>query len=141
MFAPCAAPLTTKTRRESAWKPRRSDSSSATCGRAASGSLCTPVHRLETAATTKLDERAALERILTELGYQPRFNARAVRQRAETFARLGLGWADAAHLAFAEAANAAFATVDDQLLRRATLVAASVWVGTPMGLCEREDLK
>lgn len=103
--------------------------------------IVSPVHNLEIGATTKLDERAALERILTELGHQPRFNARAVRQRAETFARLGLGWADAAHLAFAEAAEAAFASVDDQLLRRATRVAASVWVGTPMGLCEREDLK
>jgi predicted nucleic acid-binding protein len=96
---------------------------------------------LEISATTNLEERAALEQILTEIGHQPHFDARAVRHRAEALATLGLGAADAAHLAFAEAAKACFATVDDQLLRRTEHASPSVWVGTPMGYCEKEDLK
>ena len=60
---------------------------------------------------------------------------------AEALATLGLGAADAAHLAFAEAAKACFATVDDQLLRRTEHASPSVWVGTPMGYCEKENLK
>lgn len=100
-----------------------------------------PVHAVEIAATTDLEERAALEQVLDELGHRPRFGLQAVRQRAGALAALGLGPADAAHLAFAEAADASFVTVDDQLLRRATRADLSVWVGTPMGYCEREDLK
>jgi predicted nucleic acid-binding protein len=103
--------------------------------------VVSPVHTLEISATMDLEERAALEQILTELGHQPRFDAHAVRRRAEALATLGLGPADAAHLAFAEAAKACFATVDDQLLRRVPHAKPSVWVGTPMGYCEKEDLK
>jgi predicted nucleic acid-binding protein len=55
--------------------------------------------------------------------------------------QLGLGPADAAHLAFAEAAQADFITCDDRLIRQCRRFKPSVWFGAPNAFCDRENLK
>jgi hypothetical protein len=44
-------------------------------------------------------------------------------------------------LAFAEAAQAEFVTVDDRLLNQCRRVKPDVWCGTPPTYCEKENLK
>ena len=51
------------------------------------------------------------------------------------------GPSDAAHLAFAEAAEADFVTCDDRLLRQCRRVQPSVWFGTLMAFCDKENLQ
>lgn len=64
-----------------------------------------------------------------------------VRARAEYLVQHGVGIADAAHLAFAEAEKADFVTCDDRLLRKCRAVGSRVWCGTPIEFCVKEDLK
>lgn len=61
--------------------------------------------------------------------------------RAEELTRLGLGPADAAHLAFAEQADARLITCDDRFLRQCRRAGTRVWTGTPVAFCVQEDLK
>jgi predicted nucleic acid-binding protein len=63
------------------------------------------------------------------------------RKRAEQLTQEGLGPADAAHLAFAEAAGGDFITCDDRLLRQCGRVKPIVWFGNPIAFCEKENLK
>jgi predicted nucleic acid-binding protein len=78
---------------------------------------------------------------LEEVGTQVEFDLQTVRQRAEQWVGQGLGVADAAHLAFAEAAQAEFVTVDDRLLSQCRRIKPDVWCGTPPAYCEKENLK
>jgi len=65
-----------------------------------------------------------------------------VRMRTRQWMGRGLSVADAAHLAFAEAAGADFVSCDDRLLRRATRSGKTrVWVGDPVAFCLKEDLR
>jgi hypothetical protein len=48
--------------------------------------------------------------------------------------------ADAAHLAFAEAAQASFVSCDDRLLRLCQRIQPNVWYGTPIAFCAEEGL-
>ena len=63
------------------------------------------------------------------------------RLRAEEFVQSKIGPADAAHLAFAEQAKADFVSVDDRFLKRANRLQLSIWIGTPIQLCEKENLR
>ena len=69
------------------------------------------------------------------------FDLPTVRQRAEQLVTEGLGVADAAHLAFAEAAEAEFVTVDDRLLKQCGRMKPAVWCGSPAAYCEKENLR
>jgi len=51
------------------------------------------------------------------------------------------GLADAAHLAFAAQVKADFVSVEDRFLKRARRIKLSIWLGTPVQLCERENLR
>ncbi len=96
---------------------------------------------VEIAAIDEAEERNTLERWLNELGHRPRVNLRKARQRAEELMRMKIGPADAAHIASAEQAEADFVTVDDRLLKQAQRGSLSVWAGTPLQYCEKENLK
>ena len=63
------------------------------------------------------------------------------RDRAEDLIGRGFGFADAAHVAFAEAMRAGFVSSDDRLLRQRSHVRSGIWTGTPVAFCEKEDLK
>ena len=63
------------------------------------------------------------------------------RDNARTTTPLTASVADAAHLSFAEQAEADLVTVDDRFIKRAKRAKPSVWIGTPLEYCEKEKLK
>lgn len=99
-----------------------------------------PAHTVEIDAIADTTERAHLIALLQHSGVQPAFDLPRVRQRAEDLVAQGLGPADAAHVAFAEAARADFVTCDDRLLRQCRRVGLSVWYGSPLAFCDKEEL-
>lgn len=103
--------------------------------------IVSPAHQIEIEAITEREERQHLLLLLQELSLSFEYNLTTTRQRAETLAAQGLGVADAAHLAFAEAAGAEFISVDDRLLNQCRRVKAIVWCGTPQSFCQKEDLQ
>ena len=103
--------------------------------------IVSPVHRAEVAANPDPARREHVQLLLQELGVEAEVDRQRTRQRAEALIRDGLKSADATHLAFAEATNSDFVTVDDRLLRQCQRVASRVWTGTPGAFCEKEDLK
>lgn len=103
--------------------------------------VISPVHTVEIDAITTLSEREHLSLILRQLGKNHPFDLTEVRKRAEYLNAQRLGPADAAHLAFAEAANADFVTCDDRLLRQCRRVKTHVWTGSPIAFCEKENLR
>lgn len=92
--------------------------------------VSSPVHHQEITAIPELLERTELLAILAGMAVPAALSDMLVlRTRAEYLVRQGAGVADAAHLAFAEAAEADFVTCDDRLLRVCRKVAVNVWCG------------
>lgn len=103
--------------------------------------IVSPAHQIEIVAIDEAEERQQLLLLLKQFGISFQFDLPVVRKRAEELAALGIGVADAAHLAFAEAAQAEFITVDDRLLKRCHRLKPAVWYGTPLAYCEKENLR
>jgi predicted nucleic acid-binding protein len=103
--------------------------------------VASPAHEVEIGAINDTEEQQHLLLLVAELRTSWAFDLPAVRQRAEQLAAQGLGVADAAHLAFAEAAQAEFVSVDDRLLRQCRRIKSQVWCGSPMAFCEKESLR
>lgn len=103
--------------------------------------IVSPVHEVEIDAIDEVEERQQLLLLLKQLGTSFKFDLPAVRERARQLAAQGLGMADAAHLAFAEAAQAEFVTVDDRLVKRCRRIKPAVWCGMPPAYCEKENLR
>ncbi len=103
--------------------------------------ISSPVHDAEIEAINDTEERNALQRLLSELGHRPNFDLQKARQRADDFTAHNVGVADAAHLSFAEQAEADLVTVDDRFIKRAKRAKLLVWIGTPLEYCEKERLK
>ena len=98
-------------------------------------------HQVEINAIRNLEKRQHLLMLLDQLGSHPVFNLPQIRQRAEALADGGMGVADAAHVAFAEAAQADFVTVDDRLLRQCQRLDVEIWCGSPLTYCDKENLR
>ena len=103
--------------------------------------VVSPFHYLEIEAITVLEERKQLLLLLKQEGNQIEIDLPTARQRAEHWVARGLGVADAAHLAFAEEAQADFVTVDDRLLKQCRRLKLVVWCGTPQAYCDKESLQ
>jgi predicted nucleic acid-binding protein len=103
--------------------------------------ISSPVHDAEIEAINDTEERNALKKLLDELAHRPNFDLPKARQRADDFTAHSVGVADAAHLSFAEQAEADLVTVDDRFIKRAKRAKPSVWIGTPLEYCEKEKLK
>jgi len=103
--------------------------------------IVSAAHDIEIGAITDLEERSQLRLLLKRLGTRIRFDLQTARQRAEQLVAQGIGVADAVHLAFAEQAQAEFITVDDRLLRKCRRIKPSVWYGTPLTYCDKENLR
>ena len=103
--------------------------------------MVSPVHNVEIDANPSTEERSYLKLLLAGLGVPIVADAVATRARAEALADAGVGIADAAHVAFAEAGGAAFITVDDRLRRQCRRLSVKVWYGTPLAFCDKENLK
>jgi len=103
--------------------------------------MVSPVQRLEISAIADFTEREYLLALLQEIGTEVAAEHTKLRARAEALMAQGLGPADAAHLAFAEAADADFVTTDDRLVRQCQRIGSAVWCGTPVAYCEKENLR
>lgn len=103
--------------------------------------IVSPVHQAEISVIYNAEMRQQLLMLLDKLGNQPDYDFPTVRQRAEILTDKGMGVADAAHVAFAEAAHADFITVDDRLLRQCLRLDVTVWYGTPLAYCDKESLQ
>jgi predicted nucleic acid-binding protein len=99
-----------------------------------------PVHLAEIGAIDDPIEREHLLSVLSEIGWHTEANLPQVRLRAEELTTRGLGPADAAHLAFAEASQASFVTCDDRLLRQCIRAQSDTWCGDPVTFCSKEGL-
>ena len=111
---------------------------------ARAGALCmvvSPAHRTEAAANPDVTKREHIWLLLGETGTEADVDWTRARGRAEHLHTLGLGPADAAHVAFAELAECDFVTVDDRLLRQLRRFKLGVWFGTPAAYCDKEDLR
>ena len=64
-----------------------------------------------------------------------------MKVRAEELVNLKFGIADAAHLAFAEIAQAYFISCDDKLIKNCKKHKVKIWCGNPIDFCVKEDLK
>ncbi len=102
--------------------------------------MVSPVHDAEIKAINEPAEREHLLSTLRQIGNPIKVNLKKTRQRAEQLFQKGLGPADAAHLAFAEKAEASFITCDDRLIRQCRRIQPSVWFGTPIAFCDKENL-
>jgi predicted nucleic acid-binding protein len=103
--------------------------------------IVSPAHQVEILAIPALEERQHLLILLNHTATQLAFDLSAVRLRTETLAKAGMGLADAAHVAFAEFAQADFVTVDERLLRQCQRLNVQVWSGTPLAYCDKEELR
>jgi len=99
-----------------------------------------PVHVIEISAISDVIERLELYMLMQETGEVVSVDKARARSRAEEFVSVGIGPADAAHLAFAEAAQADFITCDDRLWKRCSALDLLIWVGNPVAFCEKEGL-
>ena len=88
-------------------------------------------------------ERGELQDLMRSWGVdaKKKVSLKETRQRAEELVQKGFGFADAAHVAFAEALKAPFITCDDKLIKRCRRYSISVWCGTPVEFCEQENIK
>lgn len=103
--------------------------------------LVSPVHIAEITAIEDGAEREHLLTLLQQIGQAMTVDLPRTRQRAEALTARGFGIADAAHLAFAEAATAAFVSCDDRLLRQCRRADVAVWYGAPIAFCDKENLQ
>jgi predicted nucleic acid-binding protein len=102
--------------------------------------IVSPAHDIEISAMDNAIERERLLSTLDEIGHRAAFGMHRVRRRAEEWREEGLGPADAAHLAFAEAVQASFVTCDERLLRQCRRIRTTIWYGTPIAFCAEEYL-
>jgi len=103
--------------------------------------LVSNVHIKEIEAILDSIERVELQMVLNRWGERIKVNMAETRTRAENLVDLGFGLADAAHVAFAEQAEAPFITCDDRLVRKCLNHKIEVWCGNPVAFCEKENLK
>jgi len=103
--------------------------------------LFSPVHLTEIEAIPDVFERIELQTVLDELGDVIKGDMSKIRSRAEDLVSLGLGVADAAHVAFAEYSGAEFISCDTKLLKKCGTSEIEVWCGNPVAFCEKEGLR
>jgi predicted nucleic acid-binding protein len=103
--------------------------------------IVSTAHEAEIDAIGDVEERHHLVLLMGEFGTRFDFDFKSARKRASELVSLGLGIADAAHLAFAEQAQADFVTTDDRLAKHCRRANSLVWVGSPLAYCEKESLK
>jgi predicted nucleic acid-binding protein len=103
--------------------------------------VVSPVHAAEVAANPDLAKREHIQLLLKDVGTEAIVDIIQARSRAEQLYELGLGVADAAHVAFVELTGCDFVTVDDRLLRQLRRVGCRIWFGAPTTYCDKEDLR
>lgn len=103
--------------------------------------LRSAAHQAEVAAIGNPLERNEVQAILVQQGIPCAINGmEPLRRRAEALVGLGMGVADAAHVAFAEASAAFFISCDDRLLKQCARLGVAIPALTPTTFCEQEQL-
>ena len=103
--------------------------------------MVSKAHTKEIEAIPDVFERIELQTLLERLGEPVKVNLTKTRKRAEELVELGFGIADAAHVAFAEQAQAQFISCDDTLIKKCLNHDINVWCGNPVAFCEKEGLR
>jgi hypothetical protein len=103
--------------------------------------LVSSVHFLELSSISDLSERVQIEKLLQLEGRTIKGDLVRVQNRTTDLMDQGFGVADAAHVAFAESQNADFISCDDRLVLRCIKHKISVWAGTPVAFCDKENLQ
>ena len=103
--------------------------------------IVSSVHQAEIGAIPEFEEHQQLLLLLEQVDTLFQFDQTPLRQQATQWVAQGVGLADAAHLAFANAAQADFVTVDDRLLKQCKRLNLAIWCGTPPAYCEKENLR
>jgi predicted nucleic acid-binding protein len=99
------------------------------------------VHSVEIAANPDVATREHIEYLVSSLGNEVPVDSGTTQSRARELFNRGMGVADAAHVAFAEATKSDFVTVDDRLLGQCRRLGVRTWCGTPMAYVEKEELR
>ena len=103
--------------------------------------IVSPAHQMEIGKITSVQKRRDLMTMLqvgTRIVYD---DLVAIRSRVKTLTHSGMGVADATHVAFAEASEAQFITVDDRLLKQCARLPILVSYDTPLSFCDKENLQ
>lgn len=103
--------------------------------------LYSKVHEKEIAAIFDTLERTEIFETIYQNGSACKGDLSFIRSRASELVALGLGVADAAHVAFAESNADYFISCDDRLIKRAKRENVGVIVMTPLEFCVQENLK
>ena len=103
-----------------------------------------PVHLFELMRSSDETERTEILLLLHEYGKSARDLLGnvypEVERQAFRFESAGMKIIDAMHVAHAEAVNAAFISCDDSLLKKCRKCDMTVWFGTPVDFCTKEQL-
>jgi len=103
--------------------------------------LVSLAHREEIESIPDMFERIELQALLGSLGEPVKVDYGKTRTRVEELIRLGIGVADATHVAFAEQSGAHFVSCDDKLINKCLKHQINVWCGNPVAFCEKERLR
>jgi predicted nucleic acid-binding protein len=103
--------------------------------------IVSPVHFEEVDAISDPEERREILAVLETLGKMAIANVTITRARAEDLRSRKFGVADAAHLAFAEAAADFLISCDDRLVKKCKRERISIKVLNPVEFAILEDLK
>ena len=103
--------------------------------------IYSPIHEMEISAISDDVEREDLLYLVDKIAVRMEQAGSHARKRAENFVNLGFGIADAAHLAYAEKAQAFFISCDDKLIKKCSNSDIKIWAGNPVMFCEKEDIK
>ncbi len=103
--------------------------------------LISPVHIREIASIPDVFEHIELQTTLNILGESIKVDLSKTKARAKKLIRLGFGVADAAHVAFAEQAEAQFISCDDRLIKKCVKHRINIWCGNPVAFCEKDKLR
>ena len=99
------------------------------------------VHEEEISDISNYQERVDLLYLLKEIGRKISPSGMNGRRRAEYLVDAGLGVADAAHIAYAEQANAVFISCDDKLIKKCNSLDVTIWTTNPVMFCDKEGIQ
>ena len=102
----------------------------------------TPVHEDELHRNTDGAMRLEILKLLHSYGdnVASLFDFRGIENRGIELHGMGMGIADAMHVAYAEACNAEFITCDDDLIRKCRRNNIIIWYGSPVDFGKKEGL-
>lgn len=99
------------------------------------------VHDVEINSISDKLEKKELFELLDKYSKTKRVDLQKVKNRIEYLRNMGVGIADAAHVAYAESYDASFISCDDKLLKKCQKIDLEICCYNPLKFCEVEDLK